>query len=222
MNKTSIILGAIATFSLVVAAACGSSSSGNNANGNDSGTASSSSGGTASSSSGSGGGSSGGTPTCTGSQTLCIGVLGQSCVDAGDMCLGTSVVSNACSATQGCSGGQVCCSSYVGSDGGVIVLDDAGQGGGMGLGIAVSVQCMAQCPGGGALSSQVCSNDEAGAGPACPTGTTCRDLLPALVAPQGIPNTLCLAPLPDAGAFRRPDASAGEAGTMESEDAASE
>jgi hypothetical protein len=219
MNKTSIILGAIGTFSLAVAAACGSSSGGNNAGGSDSGTSSSSSGGSSSSSSSSGGSSSG-TPTCTGSQTLCVGLTGtNTCIDAGSQCLGTSLVANECSATQPCSGGNVCCSSYVGSDGGIVYLSDAG-GGGAGFGFAVAVQCLAQCPT-GALSSQVCSGDDSGTGPACPEGTTCQDLLPPGFAPQGVPNSLCLAPLPDAGAFRRPDASAFDAGT-ESEDAAGE
>jgi hypothetical protein len=221
MNKASIILGAIATFSLAVAAACGSSSGGNNAGGSDSGTSSSSSGGSSSSSSSSGGSSSGGTPTCTGSQTLCVGLTGtNTCIDAGSQCLGTSVVANECSATEACSGGKVCCSSYVGADGGIVFLDDAG-GGGMGFGFAVAVQCLAQCPA-GALSSQVCSDDDSGAAPACPQGTTCQDLLPAAFAPKGVPNSLCLAPLPDAGAFRRPDASTLDAGTTESDDAAGE
>jgi len=187
-----VVIASIASLGLAVASACSSSSSNGSPGDGDSGGGGSSSGGSSS------GGSSGGGTACTGGQVTCIGVLGNSCVDPGGTCLGTTVVTNECATAADCASGQVCCSGYVTADGGDLVVSDAG--GSNATGLAVAVKCLAQCPTGGA-SSQVCSIDDAGAvtGPACPDGTSCRNFLPAFLAPKGLPNALCLPPLPDGG-----------------------
>jgi hypothetical protein len=102
------------------------------------------------------GSSDAGGPNGTGcgiTQRLCIGFLGNMCLDAGTACLGTAVFANQCSTTQPCPSGQICCSSLVNDNGGT---DPTGA-----TGINVSVQGMAQCPAGG-TSSQVCNLDDEG------------------------------------------------------------
>jgi hypothetical protein len=179
MNKMRVFLGSIASLGLGLAVACSSSSGSGAAAGN------------ADAGSSDAGSSDAGGPNgtgCTIAQRLCIGFLGNMCLDAGAACLGTAVFANQCSTTQPCPSGQVCCSSLVNDNGGT---DPTGA-----TGINVSVQCMAQCPAGG-TSSQVCDlDDEGGSTTACPSGTSCRDYLP--IATKGLPNTLCL-PIPEAG-----------------------
>jgi hypothetical protein len=221
MNRARILVGLAASLGVAVAAACGGGSSGNG-NGNG---ASSSSGGSSGVSSGA---SSGGTENpdgsggtgCASGQLQCMALLGgTSCIDPGTTCAGTAVAANECSATNPCSGGQVCCSSLVGSDGGVITYPDASAdaaatpatGTGVG-GEIVSVQCMAACPT-NALSSQVCVLDADGGSPtACPEGTACQDYLPSFLASMTLPNTLCL-PVYDGGGYvyPKPDGSTGTA-----------
>jgi hypothetical protein len=190
MNTMRVFLGSIASLGLGLAVAC-SSSSGNGAAGNaDAGSPDMRSSGTGSSDDGGPNGTG-----CGITQRLCIGFLGNMCLDAGTACLGTAVFANECSTTQPCPSGQVCCSSLVNDNGGT---DPTGA-----MGINVSVQRMAQCPAGG-TSSQVCDLDDAGgSSTACPSGTSCRDYLP--VATKGLPNTLCL-PIPEAGTTPRVDA----------------
>jgi hypothetical protein len=226
MNRSRILAGLAASVGFSVAVACGSSSS-NNGGGADSanyqipsGTSSGSSG-----SSGAGSGDDLGDAGCASGQALCLGITGNSCVTPGQMCLGTMVLANECSATSACPGGQVCCSSYVGADGGVILIADAGASGDAGaspfnfasLG-SIAVQCMAQCPS-NALSSQVCLLEDDGGSPtACPEGTTCRDYLPTAIS-SVLPNTLCLAvPTYDGGTGAHP-ATEGGAGTGASDGA---
>jgi len=222
MNRSRILVGLAASFGFSVAAACGSSSS-NNGGGNGSG-ADAASAGTSSGSSGSSGASSGddsGGTGCASGQALCLGIVGGStCVADGGMCLGTMVLANECSATSACPDGQVCCSSYVGADGGVIVISDAGVAADAGTGTSpfnvgglgsVAVQCMTQCPS-NALSSQVCVLEDDGGSPTtCPEGTTCQDYLPPQLASTVIPNTLCLQTRPtyDAGGAAATDGGAG-------------
>jgi hypothetical protein len=222
MNRARVLVGLVASFGVAVAAACGGGSS-SNGNGNGNG-ASSSSGGSSGVSSGA---SSGGTETgddsggngCASGQLQCMALLGgTSCIEPGTMCVGTAVAANECSATSPCSGGQVCCSSFVGPDGGVIMYADASAdaaaatGTGTAGGETVSVQCMTACPT-NALSSQVCVLDADGGSPtACPEGTACQDYLPSFLASMTLPNTLCL-PIYDGGGYvyPRPDGSTGTA-----------
>lgn len=226
MNRSRILAGLAASVGFSVAVACGSSSSHNgagNGSGNDAGST-----GTSSGSPGPGSGDDAGGTGCASGQALCLG-LTNSCVTPGQMCFGTMVLANECSATSACPSGQVCCSSYVGADGGVILLSDAGAGdagtGASALDFAslgsVAVQCMTQCPS-NALSSQVCALEDDGGSPtACPEGTTCRDYLPTPIS-SVLPNTLCLAPLPTYdGGTAAPPGTDGGAGTGASDGAAS-
>jgi hypothetical protein len=129
-------------------------------------------------------------------------------------------MANECSATSPCPGGQVCCSSYVGPDGGILLYPDASAdaataGGTAALTPSVAVQCMTQCPTDAVGSSQVCSLDAEGgsAGPACPQGTTCQ-ALPAFLTSQTLPSDLCL-PMYDGGGYPgypTPDGSTGGSG----------
>src|SRR5580658_8672981 len=220
MNKARILVGLAASIGFAIAAACGGGSSSNsNGSGNGNGGSSGGSSGANSGSSSSGGttpASSGGTG-CASGQALCVGLGGSdTCMDAGSTCFGTTVVANECSTTSACPSGQVCCSSLVGADGGIIsypsASTDAAAATGTGAGVAaeiVAVQCMAECPT-NALSSQVCVLEAEGGSPTtCPQGTTCQDYLPSFLASATLPNTLCLTtsdagyyqyPMPDGGA----------------------
>jgi hypothetical protein len=143
---------------------------------------------------------------------MCIALLGgSSCLDAGDTCLGTNIFTNECSATCACSGGQVCCSSFVAADGGIIAYPEAGASGSDAAAAAaqtaavagVAVQCLSECPA-NSLSSQVCVLDADGASASsCPEGTTCQQYgLPALTSSL-VPSTLCL-PVYEGGAYPYP------------------
>jgi hypothetical protein len=235
MNRTRIVVGLAGSFGVSIVVACGSSSkTGNGDESGDSGSGgSSSSGGGASS----GGASSGtGLSGCNAGETLCLGVLGNSCVDAGSACpiLTTTVLADECSATSPCSGGLVCCSAYVGPDGGAIGIPSADAGvaatdaaaATTGLaGLAVAVQCLSACPP-NTYSSQVCVLEADGGSPTtCPTGTTCQNY--PLALSSMIPSTLCLAPvvIPDGGyPYNAPDSGTGgtpEAGSMSTPEAGS-
>jgi hypothetical protein len=215
MNKARIGVGLTAFLGFGIAVACGSGSGNNNGggnSGNDSGPSGSSSG---SSSSGGTPASSGGTG-CGSGQSLCVAILGgSSCIDAGAMCLGTNVVAAECSATSPCPGSQVCCSSYVGVDGGILTYADAAAPDAAAMTAGdnfggVAVQCLSSCPT-NALSSEVCVLDADGGSPtACPEGTTCQDFGFTLLTSSMVPTTLCL-PVYEAGAYGYypPDASAG-------------
>jgi hypothetical protein len=197
MNQMRVFLGSIASLGLGLAVACSSSSSSNS--GGDGG--GSSGGASSGSSSGASSGDGSTDVTCTGGQQLCIGITGNSCVAPGAMCLGTTVFANQCASSSDCASGQVCCSSYADGDGGIVYYLD----GGTATPAGVTVQCLSQCPT-NAASSEVCTLDADGASTTtCPDGTTCRDFTLALLAPKGIPNTLCLPPLPDGGGFFFPD-----------------
>jgi hypothetical protein len=222
MNKKRVFLAAIASLGLGAAAACGSSSSGDNGNGNG-GNSDGGGGGSTTTDGGDGGAGNpfgtlfgdGGPTKCSAGQMLCLGVLGNTCVDADAGCgFGTTTVfANECASNSDCQGGNVCCSSFADSMGNPVLYDDAGGLATMYAG--VTVQCLPQCPT-NAASSEVCDLDDAGATTTnCPSGTSCRDYSP--IPTRGLPNSLCLPPLPDAS-FTRPQR---DSGTETGEDSGS-
>jgi hypothetical protein len=219
MNRTTVYLGASALAGVLAAAlamaACGGDKSNETTDGGGSGSSGGSSG-----SGSSGGSSSGGAGgACNADQRLCVGALGRTCLDAGAPCFGTTVTALQCSANEPCPGGQVCCSAFVGSDGGLLYASDAGGGGGT-MQLNVAVQCMTECPA-NSSASQVCSLD-GGSASTCPDGTSCRNYLPSFLATPDLPNTLCLPPLPEGGAFRFDGGFARDAGGGAAQDASAE